>query len=174
VLEDTTPDPVEIRHATSADLDALVDVYLSLAVHHAALAPAAYHVPEASAVRERFGLVVADTDPSNLHLVAIVEGLVVGQLDAWGEDLAGPGSTRRPLRAATIGIAVLEAWRGHGVGTALIEAAERWARDQDLDEVRMEVAIENDDARRLYERLGYDASNLLLAKRVVDPTGPRP
>jgi ribosomal protein S18 acetylase RimI-like enzyme len=157
---------MEVRQAIPADLDAVVEVYLSLAAHHAALAPAGYRVPDPEAVRERFARVVADMDPANLHLVVVIDGHVVGHLDAWGETVPGPGTTRQPLRAATIGLAVLEAHRGRGAGSALIEAAEQWAHERELDEVRMEVAIENAGARRLYERLGYETSTVLLAKRL--------
>jgi ribosomal protein S18 acetylase RimI-like enzyme len=160
------PDAINVRRATAEDVDALVEVYLSLAAHHASLAPSAYHVPDPAAVRERFRRIAADVDPANLHLVAVVDGRVVGQLDAWAEEVPGPGSTRRPQRAATLGLAVRDGWRGLGIGTALISEAERWARERGLDEVRMEVAIENAAARRLYERLGYGPSTLLLAKGI--------
>jgi ribosomal protein S18 acetylase RimI-like enzyme len=156
---------IAIRHTVPADLDAIVELYRSLAAHHAALNPARYRVPDAEAVRARFAQVVQD--PDNLHLVAVADGRVVGQLDAWVDEPSGPGSTRRPLTSADAGLAVLEAYRGRGIGSALIAAAEAWARDLGLDELRLEVADENADARRLYERLGYAPVTRLLAKPLL-------
>jgi ribosomal protein S18 acetylase RimI-like enzyme len=46
--------------------------------------------------------------------------------------------------------------RGSGVAEQLIEALERWARDEaGADEVMLEVNEENARARRFYERVGY-------------------
>jgi len=51
-------------------------------------------------------------------------------------------------------VAVREDWRGRGLGTALIELAERRIL-RDTPNVFICVSSFNPDARRLYERLGY-------------------
>jgi ribosomal protein S18 acetylase RimI-like enzyme len=159
-------DGIEIRTAGPQDAEAVTDIYMSLALHHASLAPRHYRVPDRNAVRERFGRFVADGDPANLHLVAIVDGRVVAQLDGWGEPAVTSGSTRVQLAAVSVGLAVLDGYRGRGIGSALLAEAEAWARDRGLDEIRLEVAVENAAAERLYRRLGYEASTTLLAKRL--------
>src|ERR1700761_5701689 len=45
--------------------------------------------------------------------------------------------------------------RGKGVGSALLEAAEQLAVRRGCTVLRLEVRMDNDDALRLYERLGY-------------------
>ena len=45
--------------------------------------------------------------------------------------------------------------RGKGVGSALLEAVEKLAEKRRCTSVRLEVRTDNDDAMRLYERLGY-------------------
>ncbi len=45
--------------------------------------------------------------------------------------------------------------RGKGVGSALLEAAEQASRRRRCKALRLEVRTGNDDAIRLYERLGY-------------------
>jgi len=45
--------------------------------------------------------------------------------------------------------------RGKGIGTALIEAAEAFARQRRSRALRLEVRDDNHSAIRLYERLGY-------------------
>ncbi|MGE5574285.1 MAG: GNAT family N-acetyltransferase [Bacillota bacterium] len=52
-------------------------------------------------------------------------------------------------------VAVLPAWRGQGIGTQLIAAAEAQAASIGLARCSLDVEMSNTDARRLYERLGY-------------------
>ncbi|HEY3336550.1 MAG TPA: GNAT family N-acetyltransferase [Candidatus Limnocylindrales bacterium] len=144
-----------IRSTRSGDIPALAEIYLSLARHHAALDPAEYRVPERAAVHARFAAELEAAEEEDLHLVAEVDGVVVGQLDAIGGRRRSPGSMRVPRASASIGIAVLEGWRGQGIGSALMRAAERWARDRGLDVLDLDVATPNEGGRRLYERLGY-------------------
>ena len=83
-------------------------------------------------------------------LVAELDGCPVGTVSTGGHGFQRPGSLR--LFALDVG----EAFRGRGVGTALVNAVEAAAADRALTEVNLEVAIENEDAVRLYERLGYN------------------
>ena len=55
-------EPLEIRQALPTDLDAVVDIYLALAEHHAAFAPGRYQVPDRDAVRSRFVGILHDAD----------------------------------------------------------------------------------------------------------------
>lgn len=52
-------------------------------------------------------------------------------------------------------IATKLAARGKGVGSALLDAAEELAAKRGCAALRLEVRTDNDDAMRLYERLGY-------------------
>ncbi|MCR4402037.1 MAG: GNAT family N-acetyltransferase [Firmicutes bacterium] len=53
-------------------------------------------------------------------------------------------------------VAVLPAWRGRGIGTQLLEAAEKRAKAAGIGKCSLDVDIDNEAARRLYERLGYN------------------
>ncbi len=76
--------------------------------------------------------IVAFTDAQPVGLVELV----------WGE----PACLVRNLH-------VLERFRGQGYGSELIRAAERAAAPAPT--VRLAVGVDNPQARRLYERLGY-------------------
>jgi GNAT superfamily N-acetyltransferase len=154
-----------IRATVPSDAPRIGDIYLAMARHHAALDPAEYRVPEHDAVVARFRAELEAADDADLHLVAEVDGLVVGQLDAFTRPLPPAGSMRVPRRSASIGIAVDEAWRGRGIGTALMDTAAAWAVGRGLDALELDVADPNADARRLYERLGYG----LVAHTLVKP-----
>jgi ribosomal protein S18 acetylase RimI-like enzyme len=53
------------------------------------------------------------------------------------------------------GICVAREWRGHGVGTALIDALFQEARWRGYPAIRLEVIEANVRARALYERMGF-------------------
>jgi GNAT superfamily N-acetyltransferase len=94
--------------------------------------------------------------------------------DDWRERLARPGrvSLFASLGDQPVGIAggylgdegyaeVVSMWvapaaRGRGVGDALVAQVLRWAREQDVREVRLWVTRGNDVAERLYERHGFE------------------
>ena len=54
-----------------------------------------------------------------------------------------------------LGMAVARPWRGRGVGTALMEAALAWARDQGLHKLSLSVFPHNAAAIALYRRFGF-------------------
>jgi GNAT superfamily N-acetyltransferase len=54
---------------------------------------------------------------------------------------------------------VLPDRRREGIGTALAAAAERLAAERGYDLCSLSVSDRNDEARRLYERLGYVATD---------------
>jgi GNAT superfamily N-acetyltransferase len=56
--------------------------------------------------------------------------------------------------------------RNAGVGSALMTAAEDWSRGRGADAVELTVWSFNEDAVRLYERLGY-TTQLRRLRRVV-------
>jgi ribosomal protein S18 acetylase RimI-like enzyme len=58
-------------------------------------------------------------------------------------------------RAYLYSFRVMEMFRGHGVGTWLLQEAENITLDRGLQWMTIAVAKDNHGARRLYERIGY-------------------
>lgn len=91
--------------------------------------------------------------PNNLALVARAEsasGELAGELSFRGHP------RRRMAHHGQFGIGVAEAWRGRGVGRALIAALLEWgAAHPTLEKISLGVFETNSRARRLYERLGF-------------------
>ena len=54
-----------------------------------------------------------------------------------------------------LGMLVDREWRGRGVGSALIQAAIAWARDQGLHKLSLEVFAHNTSAIALYRKCGF-------------------
>ena len=46
-------------------------------------------------------------------------------------------------------------WRGRGVGSALVQAAESWARERGLHKLNLEVWPHNEAAIALYRKSGF-------------------
>src|SRR5579859_1279091 len=63
-------------------------------------------------------------------------------------------------------LAVAKAYEGRGVGRALLEHAETWAREHRCQLVTLAVFPGNERARAVYESAGYAADLLRLAKPV--------
>jgi GNAT superfamily N-acetyltransferase len=56
--------------------------------------------------------------------------------------------------------------RRRGVGRALIAAAEQWARDRGYRLLTLNVFVENREALRLYEELGFAPESMKCVKRI--------
>jgi ribosomal protein S18 acetylase RimI-like enzyme len=55
-------------------------------------------------------------------------------------------------------LAVFKTWTRHGIGTTLMQTAERQARQQGYSKLALNVATENQQALDLYTHLGYVAT----------------
>lgn len=52
-------------------------------------------------------------------------------------------------------IIVTEIHRGKGFGTVLMNAAKDWAKEKDCSFINLDVLVNNPDAIKLYEKLGF-------------------
>jgi GNAT superfamily N-acetyltransferase len=153
---------VVIRPAVPADRDAMVDLDLLSAAHHAALDPDSYRVPDRDAVASFLDR--RHADPDREVFVAVVDDAVVGMVDVTMLKPPDDGSIERPIPTADVGISVLEAWRGQGIGALLMEAADASARARGAEQVVLDMSSANVDALRFYRRLGYVESGLFLRR----------
>lgn len=62
---------------------------------------------------------------------------------------------------------VREAYRGHGIGTRALEAAAEACRGMDVSALRLEVDVENERARALYERMGFTLQKRYMMSRWI-------
>lgn len=72
-----------------------------------------------------------------------------------GEAVLLGGQLSRILHTATVGVGVLQAWQGQGIGRALMERVERTARAAGIRRLELTVMVRNERAIALYRRLGY-------------------
>ena len=90
------------------------------------------------------------------NLVAVAGGGIIGSISIRRD--AHP-ATRH---TASIGMFVTSAWRGRGVGTALMHAAMRWARDTGVERIDLSVYQHNQAAIGLYRAFGFVEEGRLI------------
>jgi GNAT superfamily N-acetyltransferase len=101
--------------------------------------------------------------PDQLALVAEDgSGNRLGVMHVGGERSGLTGEAQGYLAT----LAVAEGAEGHGVGRALMAAAEEWAREKGYRLLALEVFAGNTHAREFYRRLGYQEETLKLVKEL--------
>lgn len=90
-------------------------------------------------------------------LVAELEGKVVGYLHLVDYDLLYNGPMKNIM-----GIAVDPEYRRQGVGKALLEAGEDWARADGAEGIRLVSGESRTEAHAFYRALGYEGSKMQL------------
>lgn len=83
------------------------------------------------------------------HIVAVIDGKVVGWCDIT--------SLNRPVyeHCGELGIGVIAAYRGKGIGKALMRDALQRAKKKGLERVELTVFEKNSPAIALYEQFGF-------------------
>lgn len=148
---------MEIRVADSSMADTLADLWVRLAgeqrVHGSHLLPEANR----STIREAIlRHVVSDS-----VLVATngdIHGFVMLTIER-------PGMDQDVTRGVVENVYVRPSRRNEGIGEALLAAAEERLRDRGAAVVALEVLADNEAARRLYERRGYEPHRIELERR---------
>lgn len=82
-----------------------------------------------------------------------LEGALLAEAD--GEIIGSLHVQKSRHGFAEIGMAVARDWRGKGVGSALLDAGEAWAREQSVHKLSLGVFAHNDRAIALYQKHGF-------------------
>lgn len=146
---------MNVRHACAADADALYTFARRLALDQ---------VPERDAYDRALRDALADA--RSLVLIAEVDGRPVGSLVA--------GLLPMPLYGARLAflqeLYVDEAARGAGIGRALIDAFDAWARERGA--AVEALGTSRPPAMAFYERLGFVTRPTTYYWRKVTPNAP--
>ena len=141
---------VRVRRAAPGDVNALVDLFVAVVDEGRWLGT---EPPvDRDVQRERFlEQVGASTESASLVAVAGEHEEVVGHVRV---DVT-------PYNVAGLGMMVAAAWRGQGVGGALVRAAIEAARELGAHKLALQVWPHNEHARRLYRRHGFAEEGVL-------------
>jgi GNAT superfamily N-acetyltransferase len=160
---------VQIRPPRPGDGEGMARVWLSAGAYYAGLDPAHFQVPSADGLAESFEADPGPRGQDALQLVAELDGEVAGWVTAHIEHPAASmayrfvresGWTRLFIDALVVDQVL---WR-HGIGTALLKAAESWGGDRDADVVRLNTYAEGPGAVPFDERHGYRRRSILFQK----------
>jgi aminoglycoside 6'-N-acetyltransferase len=163
-------DAFTIRPAVPEDEPALIEIQHSSGIHHATIDPDRWQMQSVEAAtrsRRHWHRV----GPRSEGLVAVADGRVVGMVELWLKRPQDPDGARTPHLKVDLGLAVAPDWRGRGVGSALMRAAEDWARAHGAERMVLDLAANNSGAQRLYERLGYEVEAIAMDKAIEPDPG---
>jgi GNAT superfamily N-acetyltransferase len=94
--------------------------------------------------------------------VAEIEGRVVGWIHCAEQELLEAGQ-----RCEILGLIVDPAYRGQGLGRALVGAAERWALNRGLRQLSVRSNVVRAESHPFYEHLGFVRAKTQHAYRRV-------
>jgi aminoglycoside 6'-N-acetyltransferase I len=126
--------------------------------------------PESPATEHarELALILAGKPPSTLPLVIFVaearDGTFAGFLEAGLRSHADGCDTTRPVGYVE-GWYVVESHRRAGVGTALLRAAEDWARTKGCREIASDTQFENELSQQVHESLGFQVAERSILYR---------
>jgi ribosomal protein S18 acetylase RimI-like enzyme len=140
-LSDVSPGQLTVRPAVESDLDAVVNILWSVAGEGRWVGT---ELPFDRRERRRMYDRMLHSSTATV-LVADFEGRIVGQAAL---QVASYG-------VVDLGMAILDGYRGRGIGTALLEAGIEWARLSGAHKMSLEVWPHNEAALSLYRKLGF-------------------
>ena len=152
-----------LRRAGADDLAGLVELWIEVTAHHAALDPLFTLRPNARPVIER--LIRSQLRDSDAAI------FVVDSLDS----LAGfccvrvdraPPILEETRRAEITDLGVRVALRRRGFGRALAAAALDWTAERGVDRVEVRVASRNAEGQAFWRELGFDDLMDVLQRRL--------
>jgi RimJ/RimL family protein N-acetyltransferase len=135
-----------VRPATAADTRSFLDLYALVVSEGRYIRTDRVH-RSTRFYRKRLANSWTDDEAS---IVAVIRSDgVIGSLGISREE--------HPVtrHVASIGMMVHPAWRGRGVGSALMTKALEWARQTGVEKVALSVYPDNGAARALYRKFGF-------------------
>jgi ribosomal protein S18 acetylase RimI-like enzyme len=165
-----------VRPPTADDAESIAAIYVENGRFHESLEPRYFKEPSQRAL---VGLLKGDGEwrrrPDTLALVAEVGGQVAGYLEAevsppsdheGCQSLRDLSSTRMHINS----LGTADAFKRQGVGTALVEAAEAWARQQGATVVTLETWSESPLSVPFWEsRMGFRRQEIVFRKELAQP-----
>ena len=108
---------------------------------------------------------LADMIENSEIFVAKIEEQIVGYILLFSREGKKNGyKYRKELDIDAMGID--EVYRNQGIGRELLEYVKKYAKDNNYTDLRLTVNEENENARHLYEQLGFRIKNIAYSMQL--------
>jgi RimJ/RimL family protein N-acetyltransferase len=148
---------IEFRPSTGADAAAFRACLDAVARERRYLA-----LVEAPPIEQVRGFLAAALARGAVQFLALSDGEVVGWCDVTPRDWEGY------RHCGTLGMGVLPAYRGRGLGRELLRRTLEAARERGIERVELEVHASNEAAIGLYLRHGFEREGVKRRGRILD------
>jgi GNAT superfamily N-acetyltransferase len=164
---------ITIRHVRASDAAELARNWIEVAQHYVELDPQAFRVPSTDGLVEFFEKSLnRPRSEDSVWLVAEVDGQVVGDVSAHLERPAEDAERQLlrylgEVRIYVDALGVVQVHRRRGVGTRLMQAIERWARERGAVCAMLDTHAASPLSVPFYERgMGYRRRSIVFEKRL--------
>ncbi len=156
---------IDIRDATEADVGDLVPLYIELHEFMARGVPSRFRIADRyDEAGQRTYVQRLISEPSSTCLVAVDSESVVGFAEIRIEQADVDVGVVPVLRGHLQSLLVIHERRGEGIGSDLLQAAERWAFDHGAQEIELDHWVFSGDPGAFYERANYRVVSRRLSK----------
>lgn len=150
---------MEIREASTEDAEALLEYLKDLRRENLYTVLRHEGLPS---LQEEERFIQRKSGDEGVIFLCIEKGKVIGMLGA-------DRKKHKQLRhSCEFGVAVFREYRRMGIGSQMISRIEGWAREKGLRRIEACVVGNNEQAVRLYEKLGYRQEGIRIGAVEVD------
>ncbi len=164
----TIPQGIDVVEYEEAHAERVKDLLVELQTHLASLDDRGVIVLKENYREDYFAYLMGEIEKHEGKMLLArgaegVVGLVVCKIFQGGgeQDI----TTSCPKIGFISDLVVTEKERGKGIGDALLAVAEKYFADRGCAYTQLEVFAPNTNARRLYEKFGFETNCLYLSKR---------
>ena len=107
-------------------------------------------------------LIQNSVEGDDFLLVAEADDRIVGYISAQ------KGGLNRIAHSAYIVVGILQKYRGNGIGTEFFKQLDNWAGEKKITRLELTVICENEVAKHLYEKNGFEIEGVKRKSVFVD------
>ena len=107
-------------------------------------------------------LIENSVEGDDFLLVAEEDNKIVGYISAQ------KGGLNRIAHSAYIVVGILQKYRGKGIGTEFFKQLDDWAEEKNITRLELTVICENEVAKHLYEKSGFEIEGIKRKSVLVD------
>jgi len=155
---------IKIRRAVKADYPAIIEITIELEDQHIAAVPEVFRKESYDEQVRNLDSILAD---ANADLLVAERGCVVlGYVHLALKEAENVPMLRPRSYVKIRDLAVARKYQRSGAGSALMQAAERWASERGIDTIELNVWEFNRGAFAFYQKLGYVTSSRHMWKHI--------